>query len=181
MFGIDPEQLRREWLEGNNPEMGRRREIILLATLGAAVLTVGTLRQVGILKRLPDLGCARCAANQVSTSDAAYSLGAPDAPVAAASYMANAALAAFGPADRAETMPLAPIAATVKAGVDVAGAAAYLREMVRQKNWCVYCLASAAAGIGVLALTIPEALRAIRRLAKGWNDGQNAGSNHRSQ
>jgi len=165
MFKGNPGQLRKDWREDKSAVMRRRRQIVALSLIGAANLSAGTLVQTGLIKRLPDLACKRCSANRVSTSDAAYALGGPDAPLAAAGMMANAALAAFGPADRAEKMPLLPLGATVKAGADLLGALAYLRHMVvKEKSWCGYCLFSAVATAGILALTIPETLQALRRL-----------------
>ncbi len=167
-FGIDPARLRHDWLEGQGSDLQRRRLIIGLSVLGAAVLTLGTLRQTGLLTRLPDLPCDGFGANQVTTSDEAYAMGAPDAPVAATSYLANAALASFGTEDRAERLPWVPLLATAKAAVDLAGAAIYFRLMVvKERVLCVYCLTAAATSLGVFISTLPESRRAVHALAQG--------------
>jgi uncharacterized membrane protein len=167
-LGIDPSELRRDLLVGRSGDLRRRRFIIGLSALGAAVLTLGTLRQTGLLRHLPDLPCDAFGANQVTTSDEAYAMGAPDAPVAATSYLANAVLASFGTEERAERLPWVPLLATAKAAVDVAGAAVYLRYMiVKEKVWCVYCLTAGATSLGVLVSTLPESRRALRTLARG--------------
>ncbi len=171
-FGIDPAQLRRDWLEGRSGDLRRRRLIIGLSVFGAAVLTLGTLRQTGLLTRLPDLPCDGFGANQVTTSDEAYAMGAPDAPVAATSFLANAALASFGTEDRAERLPWVPLLATAKAAVDLVGAAIYLRLMVvKERVLCVYCLAAAATSLGAFVSTLPESRRAVRALARRRGPG----------
>lgn len=167
-LGIDVAELRRDLLAGQSDDLRRRRFIIGLSALGAAVLTLGTLRQTGLLKRLPDLPCDGFGANQVTTSDEAYAMGAPDAPVAATSYLANAALASLGTEERAERLPWVPLLATAKATVDVVAAAIYLRYMiVKEKVWCVYCLTAGATSLGVFISTLPESRRAVRALIRG--------------
>ena len=54
MFGINPAQLKRDWLERDDPGMRRRRGIVVLSLLGAASLGLATLRQTGIVRHLPD-------------------------------------------------------------------------------------------------------------------------------
>jgi uncharacterized membrane protein len=167
-LGIDASELRRDLLVGQTGDLRRRRLIVGLSVFGAAVLSLGTLRQTGLLRRLPDLPCEGFGANQVTTSDEAYAMGAPDAPVAATSYLANAALASFGTEERAERLPWVPLLATAKSAVDVVGAAVYLRYMiVKEKVWCVYCLTAGAVSLGVLVSTLPESRRAVRALTRG--------------
>jgi uncharacterized membrane protein len=77
----------------------------------------------------------------------------------------NLPLAGFGGVSRAERTPYVPIAAAVKSGVEAAAAGWYFYQMpVKEKKWCAYCIAGAITNVAVFALTVPEAVRALRHL-----------------
>ena len=166
MFGTDPKRLREDLRERRDPDVRRRRDIVLLSILGMANMAAGALVQTGLLRRLPNPRVNGFDSNKVILSDQAYVLGAPDAAVATASLAANLPLAGYGEADRAERQPLAPIAAAAKSMADVAAAAWYFAQMrLKLKTWCAYCLAGGAINLAIFALTIPEARKALRELA----------------
>jgi len=167
MLGIDPLKLRKDLRESDEPDLHRRRGIIALSVFGAANLALSSLVQMGLAKRLPEAPISGFDTNKVSLSDDAYRFGLPDGPLGVADFGANIALAAFGDADRAEKEPLIPLVACAKSVMSCAAAAWYVYRMpTKEKAWCIYCLATAAAEVGVLALTIPEAIKAINKLGE---------------
>jgi uncharacterized membrane protein len=157
----DTQELRRELQDGDRRNLRLRRGVIALSLLGMGAMTAVTLFQTGIVKHLPDPPLPDFDSDQVNSSDTAYALGVPDGALSLASLAANIPLAAFGGADRTETMPLVPLAAAAKASVEAAVAGWYFYQMPAvEKKWCAYCIAGAAANFGIAALTLIEAKRA---------------------
>ena len=77
----------------------------------------------------------------------------------------NLPLAGFGGDNRAEKMPYVPIAASVKSAVEAAAAGWYFYQMpTKEKKWCVYCIGGALANFFIFALTVPEALKAVKTI-----------------
>ncbi len=75
----------------------------------------------------------------------------------------NLPLAGFGGDSRAQDMPYVPIAASVKSAVEAIAAGWYFYQMPsKEKKWCAYCIGGAIANFGIFALTVPEALRALK-------------------
>lgn len=145
--------------------MRRRRTIVGVSLFGMINMAVVSLLQTGIVKHLPDPPSDSFDSDKVNTSDTAYALGVPDGTVSLAGLAANVPIAAFGDANRAESKPYVPIAASLKAGVEAAAAAWYFYQMpAKEKSWCPYCIGGAVANATIFALTIPEALRAFRHL-----------------
>ena len=121
---------------------------MLASFLGAEFLLVG-LRQIGVVKRVPDLPVRGFDSNAVITSPAAHPFGVPDAPVAAALCGGIAALAMARPRRR---LTDAALGAAVLAGAG--GALHYLREMLfRQKRLCAYCLVAATGLFALIPMT----------------------------
>jgi hypothetical protein len=92
----------------------------------------------------------------------------PDSPISIGSHAASIALATAGGADRVETQPLLPLAATVAAVPGAVTAARYLfHDMpVTEKGWCPYCIVDALAHIAVFGFTLWESKKAIDRLGR---------------
>jgi len=160
-----PQQLRRELQQGETPDLWRRRAIIGLSLVGMTAMAAVSLLQTGIVKHLPDPPLDGFDSDKVNASDTAYMLGVPDGTLSLASLAANVPLAAFGGVDRAHKTPLVPIAAAGKAAVEAAVASWYFYQMpAKEKAWCGYCIVGALANVGIFALTLPEASKAISAL-----------------
>lgn len=163
--GKEPRELRRELQENNNDGLRRRRKIIGLSLLGMAAMGAVSLFQTGIIKHLPDPPIEGFDSDKVNSSDTAYGLGVPDGTISFASLAANIPFAAFGGENRAEEMPLVPIAAATKATVEAVVALWYFYQMpTKEKAWCGYCIAGAICNVGIAALTLPEAGKALKAL-----------------
>ncbi len=163
--GESLEQFRDELQEGSTPDLRRRRAIIGFSLLGMVNMAAVALLQTGVVDHLPDPPIAGFDSDKVNRSNTAYALGVPDGTLSLASLGANIPIAAFGGADRAERMPLVPVLAAAKAGAEAAVAGWYFYQMpAKEKAWCAYCIAGAAANVAIFALTIPEALKAIAAL-----------------
>ena len=162
-----PQRLRRELQRGDTPDFWRRRGIIGLSLVGMAAMTAVSLFQTGVVKHLPDPPLDGFDSDKVNSSDTAYMLGVPDGTLSLASLAANVPLAAFGGADRVLERPLVPLIAAGKAAVEAVVASWYFYQMpTKEKAWCGYCIVGALANVGIFALTLPEARKAITVLSK---------------
>lgn len=160
--GLSPAQLREQLQHGTAADLGRRRAIVALSLLGMASMAVVSLLQTGVVKHLPDPPLESFDSDRVNSSDLAYQLGTPDGTLSLAGLAMNVPLAGFGGADRAQVKPYVPIAAMVKSGLEAVAAGWYFYQMPsKEKKWCAYCIAGAIANVGIFALTVPEALKAI--------------------
>ena len=156
--------------QSKEPNVRRRRGIIGFSLLGMASMAAVTLLQTGLVKHLPDPPVDGFDSDRVNSSETAFSLGAPDGTLSLAALAMNVPLAAFGGENRAEKMPLVPIVAAAKAGVEAAAAGWYFYQMpTKEKAWCPYCIAGAVANAAIFALSIPEALKAISSLRRKGN------------
>lgn len=159
---LTPQQLRHELQHEQTGDLRRRRGVIGLSLVGMAGMTAVTLLQTGILKHLPDPPFGNFDSDRVNSSDTAYRLGAPDGSISLASLAVNIPIAAFGGADRARTKPWVPLFAAMKAAGEAMVASWYFYQMpAKEKAWCGYCILGAVANIGIAALTIPEARKAL--------------------
>ncbi|MCW8193753.1 hypothetical protein F6455_03005 [Proteobacteria bacterium 005FR1] len=80
-------------------------------------------------------------------------------------HAANMALAAAGPANRAERRPYLSLIASVATGAQAAVSARYLVHTLRKSDrWCPYCVTDAVTHFTTFALTLPEARDAARRM-----------------
>ncbi len=165
LTGKDTQKLRRELQNGTGEDIKRRRKIIGLSLLGIGAMTAVTLLQTGIIKHLPDPPIEDFDSDKVNSSDTAYAMGVPDGAVSLASLAVNIPLAAFGGENRAEEMPLVPIAAAAKASVEAVVAGWYFYQMpTKEKAWCGYCIVGALTNVGIAALTLAEAKKAWKNL-----------------
>jgi uncharacterized membrane protein len=142
-----------------------RRAIIALSLVGMGAMAAVSLFQTGVIKHLPDPPLDSFDSDRVNSSDTAYALGVPDGTLSLASLAANIPLAAYGGENRAETEPLVPLAFAAKATIEAAVAGWYFYQMpTKEKKWCGYCIAGAAANWGIAALSLIEAKKALKNL-----------------
>jgi hypothetical protein len=165
----EPEVLRRDLRSLNTPEILLRRAIVGASLIGTACMAITTLFQTGMIKHLADPPIEGFDSDRVNASDLAYGWGMPDSPLSIGSHAASIALATAGGANRADTRPLLPLAATVVAAPGAVTAARYLfHDMpVTERGWCPYCIVDALAHIAVFGFTLWESKKAIDRLRSG--------------
>lgn len=137
---------------------GRRRGwLMALAAFAATDAVVVALRQVGIIRRLPEPPGRVWDTNRVVTAPVAYALGVPDAPIAAVAYGAMIGFAARLGARHARRRPWSALGLAAGALGVASGAGFYLWDMLaREKKLCPYCLGTAAASFTMLPLALPE-------------------------
>lgn len=163
--GLKPAELRSQLQESSNADMRRRRAIVGLSLFGMANMAGVSLLQTGVIKHLPDPPSNNFDSDKVNSSDTAYKLGTPDGTLSLAGLAMNVPLAGFGGENRAKSIPYVPISACLKSALEAAAAGWYFYQMpTKEKKWCAYCIGGAIANFGIFALTVPEAVKAIRFL-----------------
>jgi uncharacterized membrane protein len=142
-----------------------------LQLVGVAAGSVVSLFQMGVLKRLPDYPSRWFDATRVDASEYGYKyLQTPDALFMIGTYALTAMLVGAGGKNRARELPAAPLALTAKAFVDVATNLFLARqEWKYNKAFCGYCQSATLASLATLALSLPEARRALAQLAPRGN------------
>ena len=163
---MNPTRLSYELRKGRAPDLKRRRLIVGLSFLGAAMGQLVSLYQMGVVKRLPDPPRGPFNATKVDASDYAYSrMRSPDGLMMVTTYAVTAWLAGAGGEDRARDLPLLPLAMGLKTVYDTATALELAREEWRDNRaFCQYCQVATLASAASVALAAPEALRAVREL-----------------
>jgi uncharacterized membrane protein len=163
---MTPRQLSHELREGRSPDLTRRRWVVGLSLIGAAMAQAVTLYQTGIIRRLPDPPLPGIDSNKVDASDYAYKrMQTPDGLIMLANYAATAWLAGSGGRDRARSHPILPIATALKAIADSAVALKLAREeWGENRALCAYCQVATACSLASAALALPEAASAARNL-----------------
>ena len=171
---MEPRALSRYLREGDDPDLRRRRWVVGLSLLGAAMGQVVALYQTGIVKHLPDPP-GPFDSDRVDASEYAYKrFESPDGPAMVASYAVTAWLAAAGGPDRPGSSPWLPVALAAKTLYDTGLAAELAREEWQDNRaLCAYCQVATVASAASLAFALPEAARAARRLLgrDGAGDG----------
>ncbi len=163
---MKPEQLSLELRKGSTPDLQRRRWIIGLSVLGAAMGQIVTLYQTGIIKHLPDPPLRIFDSDKVDASNYAYKrANQPDAPAMIVTYGITAALASAGGQNRAQQTPWWPIAMGTKLVIDVVTNLQLAREeWAENKKLCTYCQSASVFSLASLVLAWPEVRSAIRSL-----------------
>jgi len=165
LTGLSAGALRRQLQRSTDPDVRRRRAVVVTSLVGMASMAAVSLLQTGVLRHLPDPPLDNFDSDKVNSSDTAYALGAPDGTLSLAALGMNLPLAGFGGAYRSRRTPYVPIAAAVKAGIEAAAAGWYFYQMpAKEKKWCAYCIAGAIANFTVFGLTLPEAAKAWKHL-----------------
>lgn len=164
---MDPTELSRELRLETDDDLTRRRWTIGMSLVGAAIGGIVGAYQTGMLRRLPDPPIGPFDSSRVDASDYAYKrLDTPDGFLMLITYGVTAALAAAGGRNRAEEQPALPIAAAAKAGYDAITTVRLGREEWQEnKALCAYCQIATLASFATVALTLPEAVRALGGLA----------------
>ena len=164
-MGEEPDALRRYLQDGSDGELARRRGTIVLSLIGIAAMAATTLLQMGVVKRLPDPP-GNFDTRKVNSAEEAYSYGGPDSPIAITGHGANMILASLGGAAREQRHPWLPLLATLVAAAQAKTAARYLLYTMPKvdRAWCPYCIVDALTHFATVALTLPDAARAARRL-----------------
>lgn len=140
------------------------RAIRLLSALGAANMAVISLRQLGAIGHLPDPPLRGFDADRVTVDREAWIFGIPDAPIEAASHLANIPLARLATGALGERVPWLPVALGAKAVTEAAIALWYFEHMrSRVGAWCAYCILGAGINVALAALAVPVARRAVPR------------------
>lgn len=167
--GYTPQKLRAELQQDESADMKRRRAIVGLSMAGGVAMGIVSLLQTGIVRHLPDPPTRKphFDTDKVNSSDEAYGYGMPDGPLTLGLHSLNLMLAAAGPPNRAKHRPYLPILAAAFSGIQAAVAGKYLFYTMPKvdKAWCPYCVTDAMTHFATFALTIPEALRALKNHA----------------
>jgi uncharacterized membrane protein len=153
--------VREQLLTSDDHWLQRRRTISMIAGLLATEFAIIGMRQYGVIRRLPDP--PGFDSNAVVTSHAAYPLGIPDATLAvvgAGALMATALAGGTAQSGRPRWLDLA-LGAGIFGGV--VGAGIYVREMVRLKRACAYCIVGASGFASLVPLAARGVLRAFAR------------------
>lgn len=165
-----PYQLSRELRKGEDAELTRRRWIVGLSFIGAAMGQIVGLYQMGILRRLPDFPTRFTDASRVDASDYAYRrFQMPDGLMMVATYAVTAMLAGAGGRDRARPYPVLPLALAGKTAYDSAVCLKLAREEWRENRaFCSFCQTATIVSLVSLGLAVPEAVRAAGLLGRRW-------------
>ena len=168
-MGTTPHRLRDEIQGDSSTYMRLRRAVVAANLLGIAVMSLTTLLQIGIVRRLPDPPLRRFDTRKVNSSDEASSYGGPDSPMNILAHSVNLVAAATGGPDRSRTHPWLPILAAAVELPQTVVAAKYLFSQMPHVDeaWCPYCITDALTHFATLALTLPEAIAGARNLADG--------------
>ena len=163
---MTPTELSRDVREGQGADMNRRRWIVGLSMVGVSIAQIVSLYQVGIVKHLPDPPLDIFDSDKVDASDYAYKrLATPDGVFMLFTYASTAWLAAAGGQKRVEKMPWVPLLMGLKAVADVVTNLELAREEWNDnKKLCAYCQTASLLSLATLALAVPEACSALKKL-----------------
>lgn len=163
---MNPRQLSEELRTGQSGDLTRRRWIVGLSLVGAAMAEVVSLYQIGILKKLPDPPIPLFDSSKVDASTYAYKrFDTPDGLMMLANYGITAWLAGAGGQHRATQRPFLPVAMGVKTWVDAVGAAVLTQEEWKEnKKLCFYCQVALVSSIASAVIAVPEMIKGIRIL-----------------
>jgi uncharacterized membrane protein len=139
----------------------RRRAIAVVASLGLADALAIALFQVGVVRHLPDP--PGFDSDGVTGSPSAYPGGIPDGALAALQLSTVLVLSAAPGALGRRPRRIAGVLLGLAAGAGGAAATLNLWKMVvREGRLCAWCLPLALANGALVALAVPDAVRALR-------------------
>jgi uncharacterized membrane protein len=151
--------LKQTFLNDHSSSLDRRRRIQLLSGLGLIGSVLVELRQIGVIRHLPDLPWKIFDANAVTTSEKAYDLGIPDAALANLNLALISILASWGANQKLYRQKWMSKMLLGIVALNGAAATMYLLNMIlRQKKICMYCLGAA----GISYLFVPLAWAEVR-------------------
>ncbi len=164
---MTPTELSHDLRLETSPDLARRRWIVGLSIVNAGIGALVGAYQTGLVGHLPDPPVGPFDADKVDASDYAYKrLSTPDGLLMMVTFGITAVLAGMGGKDRATDQPAVPVALAAKSLYDL-GTAAKLAQEEWQTNkaLCAYCQVASVLSVVVAGLALPEAARAVRRLA----------------
>ena len=148
--------IRQELLTSRDPDLQRRRNIMILSAVGVADFAFLSLYQSGAINRLPELPFKAFDSNKVNAAPDAYRMGAPDAAVSALLYASALLLASFGGTEVSGRKPGVDAALGAVVAANAAGAVYYISDMgVKQRKVCPYCIAGAMINLASAAIMTP--------------------------
>ncbi len=162
---LPPSQLSEELRTASGPDMRLRRVGIGLSFAGVLIGKIVGAYQTGIIKHLPEILPGKVFdSDKVDASDYAYRHGQmPDAMQMIVNYGLTAAAISAGGKDRARQNPALPVIAAGKAAFDTLLTLGLARtEWKENKKLCSYCQTATVLSIATLAITLPEAWKALR-------------------
>lgn len=168
--GVSADALSRQLRSGRSRSLARRRFIVGASLFCCGTMSLASLYQTGVIRRVPDVSLPHFDSNAVMSSAQAYEiLGMPDAPLAVASYAATAGLAAAGGIDRNIERPVLAVVMGLKVAFDSLVAAKLIRDqIVRQhRTFCIWCLATSAATISMLIPALAEVVATVASEKRG--------------
>ncbi len=167
---MTPEETGREWRDGDDDLLARRRQVVGLSLFSVSCMGLIALYQVGLLKKVPEP--PGFDAEKVNGSAQGYSLlQTPDALLGLGSYAATAALAALGPPDRARTQPWSALAMGAKTLLDALLATTLLASQpVKYQAFSFWNVLSAGAVLASAWRALPESKAALRQIRGKQND-----------
>lgn len=160
--------LSHEWRTSDARFLADRRATVGLTLVAMVSLGAVSLYQVGIIRHLPEPPLPFLDADTVDAAPEAYAiLSMPDGVLGLVSYALTAALAASGPADRAWSRPLIPLALAAKVGIDVATSTKLtVDQWTKHRAFCLWCLGASAATFATVPRVVPEARAAFRAMTQ---------------
>ena len=179
----DPRILGRQLRDDDGCHLEQRRAIVALTLTSAACMGLIALRQMGLIRRMPDVPFPWFNAEKVDTSDEAYEhLQMGDAFLGLGSYAVTAGLAAMGGKFRTTEQPWIPLLLMGKAAMDAASSARLTRDQwVRHRAFCIWCLIASGATFATAVLAVPEGGAAARNLLKSAKANGSQSSGRRSR
>lgn len=158
-------ELRDELRAGISEDLGRRRKIIALSTLGLVDFSIISLYQTGIIKRLPDIPLPVFDSNKVNAAKDAYMMGVPDGPVSATVYGLTMVLAAAMGSESTGRKPVLDVLLGGAIAGNAAGAVFYMYDMIfKQKKICLYCVTGALINFASAIIIAPVVIKGIKKL-----------------
>jgi uncharacterized membrane protein len=143
--------IRDSWIHSSSASLRRRRSIVGISVLGVVNAAAMTLRQTGIIQRLPDIPIFPFNANRVTSSKKAFEFSMPDAPGAATVYSLIMVLATYG---GVRSLKRPPWLDTFLLGVCLLNAAAGIQYFInmafKQKRICLYCVIAALSNVSMV-------------------------------
>lgn len=159
--GDSAQRLGAELRFDDSTEMRRRRWIVGISLVGVTLAQIMTLKQVGIVRSLPDLPSDGASDRVIEDGHAYKRLETPNAVLQIISYGATAALAAMGGSDRSRTAPWLPLALLGKTAYDSFISVKQAQEALgRREQVSAYPALSLLGAFACLGLAAVDALSA---------------------
>lgn len=114
-----------------------------MSGIGLIEFTIISLYQLGIIKSLPDFPGKNFDSDQVNITAKAFALGFPDGPLSTLIYSFLLLLIGYKGDKKSGRPDWADWLIGGFISVHAIGAADYLKDMIRQKKICIYCLTGA--------------------------------------